>query len=206
LNAKSDNIPKEGFTSLLPFTRAAFDSLDEEICSVFPKTRIIKPDDVRGSYRTLNEAVVKGNWPLLVEARGKVIFVLDEQGEKQRIYLDGHPSLKGRLMFVNANPGIDASAFVILNDPVRYQDSISLLVKQGYMVRTRADADTKEARSNDYRRFNAAKASGAQVITTDYYLPDEHLKTNYQVQFHDGQMIRYNPVLLPDSALSKIIE
>ena len=42
----------------------------------------------------------------------------------------------------------------------------------GYLVRTRSDANTTEARENDYSRFEAALESGAQIISTDYYLPD----------------------------------
>lgn len=203
MNAKTDGIPREGFTPLLPFTKASFDSLDQEISSVFPKNRIIEPDDIRGNYRSLNEAVRANNWPSLESTRGKFLFVLDEQGEKQEIYLQGHPSLQGRVMFVNANPGTDASAFVILNDPVTYQDSISSLVKKGYIVRTRADADTREARMNDYERFNAAMASGAQIISTDYYLPDKRLDNNYHIKLPGDVMSHYNPVLLPDSIPAK---
>ncbi len=63
---------------------------------------------------------------------------------------------------------------------------IKNLVALGYMVRTRADADTKEARENDYSRFEMAKASGAQVITTDYYLPSKLFKSDFQIAFENG--------------------
>lgn len=203
-NAKTDGVSRTGFVRLLPFTQATFDSLDSEISSVFSKERIITPDDVRGDYQTLNDAARANNWPLLDNSRGKIMFVLDETGQKQNIYLQGHKSLRGRVMFVNAKPGTDASAFVILNDPVRYQDSISSLVKQGYMVRTRADADTYEARSNDYKRLNAAISSGAQIISTDYYLSAKKFQTDYHVNLPGGTMMRYNPVLLPDSVTAKL--
>jgi len=36
------------------------------------------------------------------------------------------------------------------------------------MVRARADAETKESRTDDYTKFEKAKESGAQVISTDY--------------------------------------
>lgn len=136
--------------------------------------------------------------------RNLELDVVNEQREKQETYLQGHPSLQGRVMFVNAKPGTDAAAFVILNDPVTYQDSISSLVKKGYIVRTRADADTREARLNDYRRFKAAMASGAQIISTDYYLPDKRLDNDYHIKFPGDVMSHYNPVLLPDSIPVKI--
>jgi hypothetical protein len=194
-NAKTDSIDRPGFVRPLPFTAAAFDSLDAAILSVVPREQIITPDVVRGNFASLEEAVNAHHWPELEQARGKFIFVLDEGGEKRETYIRGHPSLKGRIMFVNAQPGTPEAAFIILNDPVTYQDSIRTLVKNGYLVRTRADDGTKEARRNDYRRLEAALASGAQYISTDYYVPDQRFKGNYRVQLPEGVVARCNPVL-----------
>jgi hypothetical protein len=58
------------------------------------------------------------------------------------------------------------------------------------MVRTRADSDTKQARANDYRQFEKAKASGAQVISTDYYYPSQLFESTYQVSFENGKFER----------------
>ncbi|MDO5979011.1 phosphatidylinositol-specific phospholipase C1-like protein [Flavivirga spongiicola] len=205
-NAKSDNIDKPGFTKLLPFTTEAFNALDSEILSVFPKDRIIKPDDVRGNYNTLEEAVRSHNWPKLEDARGKVMFVLDEGGEKMEAYLKGHPSLKGRVMFVAAPPGTPQAAFIIRNYPIRDQDTIKALVKAGYMVRTRADEDTKEARKGDYTRFKAALSSGAQFISTDYYEEDKSLGTDYKIKMPNGVIARYNPVLNQEQCAGETLE
>ena len=61
------------------FTAKTFDELDAEIRSVFSPEEMITPDDVRGSYKTLNEAVLAGRWPTLRSARGKVIFLMDQR-------------------------------------------------------------------------------------------------------------------------------
>ena len=206
INAKSDIIDRPGFVRPLPFTSTALDSLDAAILSVFPETQIIKPDDVRGNFETLEAAVKAHNWPVADSARGKFIFVLDETGEKQRNYIRGHVALQNRVMFVNASPGSPEAAFIILNDPVRYQDSIQQLVKIGYLVRTRADAGTLEARAGDYRRFEAALTSGAHFITTDYYLVDERFGTNYRIQLPGGVIARCNPVLSPVECQTKELE
>ena len=42
------------------------------------------------------------------------------------------------------------------------------LVRQGYLIRARTDADTKQARSNDTTLRDAMLASGAQLLSTDY--------------------------------------
>jgi hypothetical protein len=82
------------------------------------------------------------------------------------IYLAGHPSLRGRILFTNAEPGEPDAAFIERNDGPA--DDITALVRKGYLVRTRTDADTKEARNNDTARRDAMIASGAQILSTDY--------------------------------------
>jgi hypothetical protein len=147
------------------FTSAVFDALDAEIRSVFSPEEIITPDYVRGRYNTLNEAVLAGNWPTLASARGKVIFLMDQKSVGP-VYLDGHPSLRGRVLFTNAEPGQPDAAFVERNDGPAGE--ITKLVREGYLIRTRTDGDTKEARTDDTTRRDAMIASGAQILSTDY--------------------------------------
>ncbi len=204
-NIETSAIKKEGFTSLLPFTKTAADSLDQEILSVFNTEDIITPNDIKGKFETLNKAVLSHNWPTLDKVRGKIMLVLDETEAKQDVYLQ-HTGIQNRVLFVNALPGKPASAFVILNHPVEFKDSIKALVKMGYMVRTRADADTWEARKFDYSHLVSSLTSGAQVISTDYYFKDEEIGTDFQVRFPNNIKIAYDQVLLPDSILSEVTE
>ena len=44
-----------------PFTRETFDALDRAIRSVFRDSEMILPDQVRGTYATLEEAVLTGH-------------------------------------------------------------------------------------------------------------------------------------------------
>ena len=82
---------------------------------------------------------------------------------------------------------------MIRNDPA--MPEIKSLVEKGYIIRTRADADTREARMNDKTDFIAACNSGAQIITTDYYRKSTRFKSDYVVSF-DGanKYLRLNPV------------
>ncbi len=45
-------------------------------------------------------------------------------------------------------------------------------VRAGFLVRTRADEFAVEARGNDTARRDAAFASGAQIVTTDFLVAD----------------------------------
>lgn len=194
VNTKDDVLDRPGFTRPLPFTKAALDSLDRELFDYFGE-KLLTPDFVRGRHGSLREAILTEGWPLLDDVRGKFMFVLDQWGEKIKRYVEGHPSLKGRAMFVNSQKEAPEAAVMIMNDPKDQEAQIKSLVQAGFLVRTRADADTREARTGDYTRFEAAKRSGAQIITTDYYQADERLKTGYKVQFDDGVFYRTHPFL-----------
>ncbi len=194
MNANDAPIPVSGSVTPLPFDEAAFNALDAEIRDGMPAENLITPDDVRGKAATLESAVLAGAWPTLRAARGKFLFVLDEGGDKQQAYVDGAPSLKGRALFVNAEPGTPEAAVLIMNGPVRGGAEIARLVELGYLVRTRADSGTVEARAGDYTRAKAAAASGAHFISTDYYLRDPRLDTGYRVRLPDGATTRWNPV------------
>ncbi len=79
------------------------------------------------------------------------------------------------------------------NDPLANPGDIETLVKQGYMVRTRADADTVQARSGDTTQRDAALSSGAQFISTDYPVPNPDF-SDYQVRLPGDGIARCNPV------------
>ncbi|MEL1239808.1 phosphatidylinositol-specific phospholipase C1-like protein [Flavobacterium flavipallidum] len=188
INAK-DGI-SQNLKAPLPFTKEALESIDSEIRSVFDDTQLITPDLVRGNFATLEEAILKNGWPDLESVRGKILFVLDENEIKNNRYMDGHPSLKNCVLFINVKEGTPEAAFRIVNNPVKDFNYIKELVAKGYMVRTRADDGTTEARVNDYTKFEKAKASGAQVISTDYYVPSTLFKSSYKVSFENNRFER----------------
>ena len=194
MNAKDEAMERPGFTIPEKFTTDVFDKLDKEIADYLGAGYLITPDEVRGKYPTLELAVLANNWPTLKAAAGKFIFILDENGPKKNVYITGHPSLKGRLLFADAEPGTPEAAIHIMNNAKRDQQAINTLVKKGYIIRTRSDSDTKEARENDKSSFIAAENSGAQIITTDYYRKSTHFKSDYVISFEDGTYFRLNPV------------
>ncbi|TXE05944.1 phosphatidylinositol-specific phospholipase C1-like protein [Algoriphagus aquimarinus] len=194
INAKDGNIP--GTRPTLPFTAAALDSIDLEIRTHLGMDHLITPDMVKGKYANLETAVLAGNWPNVDNVRGKFLFVLDENEEKTDRYLSAKPELKDAVLFVNKKEGNSTAGFRIINNAVKDEAYIRELVKKGYMIRTRADSDTKEARANDFSTFEKAKASGAQVISTDYYQPSTFFKSDYKVIFEEQGYERPNPVLV----------
>lgn len=203
INPKSSGIPWVGAVKVLPWVKESFNRMDAEIRSVFSEGQLITPDDVRGSHATLREAVTSGGWPKLGQARGKIIFTMDLSPEANAPYAEGHPSLKGRVAFMTTFPNAPEAAYFTMNEPEAQQAEIQSLVKQGFLIRTRADADTKEAREGATTRREAAIASGAQFISTDYLWPDPRFGTNYTASLPNGDITRCNPVNAPQGCDAK---
>ncbi len=180
-------------TKTVKFGRDEIESVDAEILSVFSRSEILTPDRVRGRFATLPEAIHSQGWPYLKDVRGLVLFALDNEGAVRDRYIDGHPALKDRVMFASVTLENPAAAWFKVNDPVRSFDRIQRLVKAGFLVRTRADGGTREARTGDTRQREKALASGAQYVSTDYRDPDPRL-SDYCVRFPAGQVARSNPV------------
>lgn len=194
LNAKEGPSSFPGGTAALPYDEKAFDALDAEIRSVFAEAELITPGQVQGKHATLREAVLKDGWPTLAATRGKVFFALDERPEKVAAYRGARKSLEGRAMFVNTDEASPAAAYLTLNDPIGQRERIAAAVKAGFIVRTRADADTWQARRNDISRRTAALTSGAQYVSTDYMWADPRFPGGYAVRLTGGEAATCNPV------------
>ncbi|MGK5020648.1 Ca2+-dependent phosphoinositide-specific phospholipase C [Janthinobacterium sp. LB2P10] len=198
IEAKNQDVPiLPGATQTVPFSPGLFDDLDHELMSVLGRDRIITPDDVRGTYATLNEAIRAGQWPTLDAARGKVVLLmLTANGPGATAdYLKDHPSLRGRMAFLRAQPGEDHAAFLMFDNALVRAQEIRQYVQQGYLVRTRSDIETHEAKTNSLERANAAFASGAQVVSTDFEMPGNAYGTSYVVRLPGGAAARCRPHL-----------
>ena len=192
MNTKDKKYDIPGTAELLPFTKEVLKTIDEEILRVFNIDQLITPDLIQGDYKSLEEAILVRGWPTIEDLKGRILFVLDENGERLEDYLNNDKSLTNKVLFTNSEEGNPSAAFRIINDPVKNQEYIKGLIQKGYIVRTRADAGTKEARNNDYKRFEKAKSSGAQIITTDYYIPSKLFNSDFQIFFDDNNYIRKN--------------
>jgi hypothetical protein len=190
----------------VPFGADELDRIDAEIRAVFSEDQLITPDDVRADRTTLEAAVLMDGWPTLNESRGKFLFALDNEDATRDTYIAGHPSLAGRVLFTSSAPGTPEAAFVKINDPITNGAEITSLVAAGYIVRTRADADTIEARYGLTSRRDAALGSGAQFVSTDYPEPNPDFGTGYFVDLPGENIARCNPVLSPPGCDASMFE
>lgn len=193
--------PRPGTVIPLPWTRARMLALEQEILSVFPRNRLLTPDDVRRPGKTLEQSVLQDGWPTVDDTRGKIMFTMDNDGTYRDSYIQGNPSLQGRLLFTNSSPGHSDAAFMkrYVWDP-NGAAAIIDLVQDGYLVRTRADADTMQARNNDTSTRDIALATGAQWVSTDYPAPGMAARFDgspYYVAIPGGDIARCNPQVAP---------
>lgn len=171
IEAKDGAIADRGpiqFTQPIEFTSELLQGIDDEIRAVFEESYLITPDDVRGNFATLEEAVTNAGWPALAESRGKVMFALDNTGHHKDLYLQGNPNLENRVLFVSSEPGEPTAAFIKMNNVMDQGELIKEYTRAGFLVRTRSDIPTNEARSGDTTRRDLALESGAQFVSTDY--------------------------------------
>jgi len=194
LELKKEDVPQAS-TQTYAFEAEDLDALDAELLSVFSRDELITPDDVRGEYATLSEAVKADNWPTLAQARGKCMFVLHTGGIHAENYTKNAPSCEGRPMFMQGSGGKPYDAVFVDNNPRDPQ--VTQHVKEGFIVRTRADANLKEGHANDTARRDTALASGAHIVSTDFPLGETHPETGYMVQLPGGVAARPNPITAP---------
>ncbi len=225
---------KEGFLKPTgPVTPADLVALDTEIRSVFGPAQLVTPDFVRGVGREggadgdgavlpdVESAILGVGWPMLDETRGRFMFLLANEHDD---YVNGDPSLAGRVAFPPSAPGQPDAAFVKVDDPQGANLAhIQQLVADGYMVRTRADLPVDTGLSGDATRLADALASGAHWISGDYLTPTDYARYDaafalrynrpfdpgrppYQTVVPGGTPARCNPLTAPPTCSSSDVE
>jgi hypothetical protein len=155
-----------GFVTPVPLGPAQFDALDDEIRSVLPPEKLITPDDVALDYPTLEDASSSAAGRRSARRAGRSCSCSTTAGTTARTTWPG----------IRRSPGASSSRArsgqrrrrVHQAEQLEGPIPIAARVAAGYVVRTRADADTEEARDNDTTTRDAAIASGAQWVSTDY--------------------------------------
>jgi hypothetical protein len=164
------------------------EAIDGNITRVFSRDSLIIPEQVAGDMPTLSEAIRKRGWPSISATRGKFAFVLFGPIRHRRAYAKGRPKLEGRVMFAVSSPTKPHASILNLDHPVRERAAIDRAVREGFLVRTRADSDLVR----DAGRRDAALASGAHFVGSDFVDPRYGW-----VELGDTAPVRCNPVSAP---------
>lgn len=203
IEPKNDDVDFVIDPTLRRFDATGLDQLDKTVRSSL-EARLITPDSVRGTAKTLRGAVTGRGWPTLGKTRGQTLVALNTGGGIRDAFLQGHSSLERRAMFVTADEQSRAAAVIKVDDPDEAR--IQALVKQGFIVRTRADADLVEARNHDTSRREIALRSGAQIVSTDFEVAVPAIGGDYVVRIPGGTPARCDPVNAPKNCRPSDVE
>lgn len=194
--------PKFAASPVTDETRVA--ALDREILSVFDRPWLVVPDDVKGNTSSVAEGLVARGWPTLGEARGRFVFYLNDASTIRDTYTHGRKNLDGRLLFAEGNLDEPFVAIQVSNDPVGDAEAIKKALAKNLIVRTRADSNPATAKTNETKDREAALASGAQIVSTDFPAPVPGIP--YSVAIPDGTPSRCAPGVAPQGCTSLAIE
>ncbi len=141
-------------------------ALDETLRASFTERELLTPAEVQKDSPTLSEALQERAWPTLgaMQARAMVFLLA---GDFYAAYTANDTSLLDRAAFI-AGSNNDRFAAVINVDDARgeaEQAAISEAHRQHKLIRVRADG---EGDFGGEGRAEAALASGAHIVATDY--------------------------------------
>lgn len=165
---------------------AHLDQFEQEVLSVWPADRLVKPDDLRQGAPNLQAALAKQQWPTLRQSRGKLLLILYDKAGLFANYRKLHPGLQAAVAFVFGQQGDPDTAAVLLDNPT--DPAIGPAVQAGYLVRTFPDSNAAEA--------EAAVKSGATVVSTDEPVEKPRVP-GFALQLPGGAPSRCNPLTAP---------
>lgn len=146
------------------FSVSHYQALSKEIAKLLGQDKLFTPADIKQPNQGLAESIKSQGWPELESVRGKFVFIFDaNERQLQRFEQVANPN-----MFAAWPIDHPDAAFLLFNNPQQQHELITQAVAQGFIVRTRADEFN--AKQSPHNRAKSAITSGAQIISSDFYL------------------------------------
>ncbi len=180
-----------------------YDDLDREILEVWPRERVLTPDDARGDHPDLRKARIEDGWPTLGECRGKAIFQMLDSDEHRANYLGDPPSLAGRVLFVRGGEEDPWGGFVEKGAYADSEEDLKALALAGMILRSSPDNILPEKAPDNPIRAAIAIRAGVHLISTDMPAPVED---GYWFELPDGVAARCNPITAPPECTPEDVE
>ncbi len=178
--------------------------IDDVVRAAVPTGQLLTPDDVRGDYPTLREALDGPGWPTLADSRGKLLFVLLNGGLAQD-YAGGDGTLAGQALFPRADedtmlkPWAGFTKAGVGDTEKILAASVSRVLIAGNTCNADESAGTCEK-----DLLNGLK-NGLTMVMDDFPGPVE--STDYYLRLPNGALARCNPLTAPpqceDAALTE---
>ena len=178
--------------------------IEDEIKSVFPPEQLLTPDLVRGEYASVREALDTEGWPTLGEVRGRVMFIILNNGEHTGPYTNDFTSLENRILF----PRADSSQYEMPWAAVEKLGTSSVAgiekVNAGNMLVAANVCAADDEDPTCYSKREEGIANGIHMLKDDFpYLVEGR---DYWMELPDGPVASCNPMTAPDNCSGEALE
>ncbi|MBE0377162.1 Ca2+-dependent phosphoinositide-specific phospholipase C [Pseudoalteromonas prydzensis] len=141
-----------------------YQALSNVISKVLGQDKLLTPADIKQPNQGLAESIKSQGWPELESVRGKFVFIFDANQRQLQLFAQvPKPNMFAAWPITHPD-----ATFLLFNNPQQQQQLISQAVTQGFIVRTRADEFN--ATKSPSNRAISSISSGAQIISSDFYL------------------------------------
>lgn len=143
--------------------------LDDVIADVIPASQLLTPRDIRGTHASVRDALAADGWPLLGDARGKIMFCLLDASLARARYVGDLAQADQRIAFVRAAADeldADWAAVAKFNNPgdenIAAAHDNNLLVASNLCLAGEEDDTVCETGTTN------AAANGSHWLKTDF--------------------------------------
>jgi len=182
---------------------ADFNRVDAEIRDILGD-RVLTPDELQNGHESLQVAVQKDGWPSVEAARGRFVFMLDQDDRTPTVYLKGN-SLEGRVMFPRANEETLNSPWAVVakTGPGSFHNAA---LQKNFMLSVNLCSPENKA-AECVTRLQNSLAAGTQILMDDFEgdSPKQSLD-GYYLQLREQLTANCNPVTAGSLCLSHEID
>eukprot|EP00211_Chloroparvula_japonica_P005641 CAMPEP_0119121822 /NCGR_PEP_ID=MMETSP1310-20130426/2272_1 /TAXON_ID=464262 /ORGANISM="Genus nov. species nov., Strain RCC2339" /LENGTH=359 /DNA_ID=CAMNT_0007111403 /DNA_START=448 /DNA_END=1524 /DNA_ORIENTATION=+ len=174
----------------LGFGQTQLDLIESQILEVFGREDLILPQDIQGDFDTMLESLdAKGPaaWPLVEEARGKVMFLmLDSHDVLKSVYLQNSTSLRN-VVFACTHAVRPYSACLTEQSPAKTQ----ILSQRGILTRALSNVGTCTNWNPffDKETYHTALASKSNVFMGDCVVCNTNDVSEYCESLPSGETV-----------------
>ncbi|MBT6180222.1 MAG: hypothetical protein HOI23_23475 [Deltaproteobacteria bacterium] len=179
--------------------------IEDEIQAVIPPEQLLTPELVRGEYSSVREALDTVGWPTLGEVRGKVMFIILNNGEHTGPYTNDFTSLENRLLFPRAASSQYSMPWAAVEKlSTGSADGIAQTAGEGKMLVAANVCSAGDEDTACYASLEAGLTNGLHMLKDDFPYPVA--EREYWLELPDGPVASCNPLTAPANCTGEALE
>ena len=178
--------------------------VEEEIQSVIPPEQLLTPDLVRGEYTSVREALDTEGWPTLGQVRGRIMFIILNNGDHTGPYTNDFASLENRLLFPRASGSQYSMPWAAVEKLETSSVEGVAKINEGNMLVAANVCSADFDDSKCYEKREEGIANGIHMLKDDFPYPVE--SREYWMELPDGPVASCNPLTAPANCTGEALE